>query len=334
MSWISNFIKKNGGDLLTGGLSSVASMATGLLSNSINVSQQRKMQSEQNAFNAQQAQISREWNEQMDNSKYQRQIADMQQAGVNPALAMNGGVSTQATSNATASAANVQAPRVDLTSAVQMAMQSQQLRMQRDLVDSQVKKNEAEANKTNVETEWYGKLSDAQIQKLSADAQKALSDINVNDSTIEVNGKRIQLFDTEMDKNQKESALKVAQTSLANLDAERLRKIMPYVQAYEEAQIAYTTAKTDESRQAAIESYTRASKNLTDEALSQNIIDSELYNNLSDKYGQETKTEEWRTNQARRDYKWTPVMNSSKIVCDGVNAAAHMVQAVNPISKK
>lgn len=56
----------------------------------------------QNAWNAEQAQISREWNLDADNTKYQRTVADMQAAGVNPALAIDGHLSTQATSNAQA----------------------------------------------------------------------------------------------------------------------------------------------------------------------------------------------------------------------------------------
>lgn len=38
-------------------------------------------------FNAAQAEASREWSEKMDSTKYQRQIADMQAAGLNPILA-------------------------------------------------------------------------------------------------------------------------------------------------------------------------------------------------------------------------------------------------------
>ena len=71
------------------------------------------MMREQNEFNADQAQINREWNAQMDSTKYQRTVADMQAAGVNPALAMNGGVTTQAASNSAASASTT--PLLDLS---------------------------------------------------------------------------------------------------------------------------------------------------------------------------------------------------------------------------
>ncbi len=60
----------------------------------------------QNKFNAEQAQIARDWNLEQDNTKYQRTVVDMQKAGINPALAMKGGISTQATSNIAAQGAN------------------------------------------------------------------------------------------------------------------------------------------------------------------------------------------------------------------------------------
>ena len=42
-------------------------------------------------FNAQQAQIQRDWAERMDNTRYQRAISDMSKAGLNPILAVTGG---------------------------------------------------------------------------------------------------------------------------------------------------------------------------------------------------------------------------------------------------
>ena len=42
-------------------------------------------------FNAEQAQIHRDWQERMENTKYQRAIKDMKSAGLNPVLAATGG---------------------------------------------------------------------------------------------------------------------------------------------------------------------------------------------------------------------------------------------------
>ena len=99
-------------------LSQVASMATGLLGSSLQKGLVNNHMSgaEKEAFklSAQEAQKARDWNLQMDNTKYQRQVADMQSAGINPALAMSGGVSTQATSNAMANASTQQAPMMSV----------------------------------------------------------------------------------------------------------------------------------------------------------------------------------------------------------------------------
>lgn len=52
---------------------------------------------EANAFTAEQAQINRDWETEMSNTAFQRQVVDMQKAGVNPALAMTGGASGAST---------------------------------------------------------------------------------------------------------------------------------------------------------------------------------------------------------------------------------------------
>ena len=101
------------GDMKIPIISQVASMATGLLGSKLQKSLINNSMSgaEREAFNlnAQEAQKARDWNLEMDNTKYQRQVTDMQKAGINPALAMNGGVTTQATSNATGNASTQQA---------------------------------------------------------------------------------------------------------------------------------------------------------------------------------------------------------------------------------
>lgn len=61
-----------------------------------------EMFNRQMAFNAEQAQIQRDWSERMENTRYQRAMADMEKAGLNPILAY-GGVATGAGSGGAAS---------------------------------------------------------------------------------------------------------------------------------------------------------------------------------------------------------------------------------------
>ena len=60
-------------------------------------------QQEANAFSADQAQIEREWQEKMRGTNFQAQVADMQAAGLNPALMYQSGAGSSTPSGASAS---------------------------------------------------------------------------------------------------------------------------------------------------------------------------------------------------------------------------------------
>ena len=65
-------------------------------------------------FNAKQAEIQRDWEERMANTSYQRTVADMEKAGLNPAVMMAGnqGVSSFG-SGASASSSSSRLPKLD-----------------------------------------------------------------------------------------------------------------------------------------------------------------------------------------------------------------------------
>lgn len=81
--------------------------------------QNYKMMQEQNAFNSAEAEKQRNWEKEMSDTEMQRRMADLQAAGVNPLLAIDGagsGATSGSGSAASGSAAHLQAPKLDLNS--------------------------------------------------------------------------------------------------------------------------------------------------------------------------------------------------------------------------
>lgn len=76
-----------------------------------------------NAFNAEQAQINRDWNEWMSGSSHQREVKDLIAAGLNPVLSANSGASWNAVGNASADsgAANLAATYLNNQAALEMS---------------------------------------------------------------------------------------------------------------------------------------------------------------------------------------------------------------------
>lgn len=74
-----------------------------------------------NAFNAEQAAIQRQWEENMSNTSIQRKMADLKAAGLNPMLAVNGGGASTPAAYAATSAGNAQMRAADFSPLAQMS---------------------------------------------------------------------------------------------------------------------------------------------------------------------------------------------------------------------
>jgi len=136
------------GSVISGGLGFLGQMDT-------NATSQSNAQSA-NAFNAQQAQLNRDYQTEMSNTAYQRQVQDMQAAGLNPMLAYikGGGASSPSGSTATATVPQYQSPIQGMA--------------QYKLTSAQAAKTENEIQKVKLDTEKV----DQEISNLKTDQEK------------------------------------------------------------------------------------------------------------------------------------------------------------------
>lgn len=177
---------------------------------------------EQNAFNAQQAEIDRQFQADMANTQYQRGVADMREAGVNPALAIgNGGAA--APSGSTASGSGSGAYLEGMSALMSMMMMKPQIDLMRKQGDAALEnaaanKISAQAAADNAETA-KGNLG---VNQFNAETSRLLANntIRLGDNTIRFTDAQIESIAQSIEESRSRINLQGLEASLKELDIE------------------------------------------------------------------------------------------------------------------
>lgn len=98
-----------------------------------------------------------------------------------------------------------------------------------------------------------------EIAESMARIKEYASKIDLNNSTIELNGHQIQLIDKNADLAEQNRQLAAAKTFMTNLNAEKLQRLMPYLEKQAQAEYFLTNARGEAAAMAANLSYEQAS---------------------------------------------------------------------------
>ena len=156
-----------------------------LMNNLINISQsntakeqefareQMAFQEAQNAkameFNAEQAQLNRDWQKMMSDTAHQREVADMIAAGINPVLSVSGGNGATVTSGATASGVTSSGSKGSVDTGVTSALAS----MFGALINAQTMENVAKISANSAQqVAGINYASAANVQGLKNDQER------------------------------------------------------------------------------------------------------------------------------------------------------------------
>lgn len=165
---------------LQGAVSGAQSIANQNNANALTAAQQANLASaisaeRQYRFNAQEAQKQRDWQERMSNTAYQRQIADLKAAGLNPVLGYMQGQGATTPSGAAASGANYHGAQAQVDMSANDVLQS----LFSSLINSATQKDIAQINaSTALQQAAISSAAAVSAAGIGASASRYHSDVN------------------------------------------------------------------------------------------------------------------------------------------------------------
>lgn len=321
-------------------ISSFIDGAFATANNAGNIVHQIKENEKDRAFNAEQAQLNRDFQSKEAELAYERQqefydtrqspaamVQQYQKAGLNPSLLAGGasgssspqsspsGSAAHSSSSAMPQMVDVMKSVVDLE-AIKASIAESKVRKQ---------KTEAEEQKIRKETSWIDTYNTTNVESLKAGIEQVKSNIKVNEQQVEESLQRVQESLKRMDKMDSEievngalvdlhgsqQVLNESRAAVEKMNAKQIEMLLPYIQARQEAEIALTNAKTDEAKYSAESFMYEANLKMLKSLVDAKLIDSSYYDSVIDQA-------HWDAKYKKREYKWKPVND----ICHNVSMLA------------
>ena len=292
-----------------------------------------------NAFNAEEAQKARDWEEQQ-YLKYEApkaMIDQYQQAGLNPALMYEGYSPSAPMTDVSASSVSPHSETPIMSDMFSLVSGALNLKMSMDMNKANVRNMEQDTHLKQVEaegksidnknkqraydlqfesTEWDIKATQQKIEESKTKVNEMLQGIKESASRIDLNNKQIEIGDSTIELQGTQADLNRAKETLTNLDAAKASLMLPYVQAVQEANLALMEAQTEAEWQKANKTLVEAEGQLLKNAADQKLIDGGYY-------------EEMMLKQ-RRERKAITANATVGNICNVINSVAKVADAVIP----
>ena len=312
--------------------SSLINSGSAHASNRLNRELQKYLQEDAQVFNAEQAQLNRDFQSKEAELAYERQldyfeqtqsaqaqVRQYQEAGLNPAL-LAGGMSVGSSSpqsSPSGSAASSSVGSVPSSHLAQFAnIIDAALSAKRQLAE--IENIEANTAQTEKNTSWIDEINSTNVKEAQsvishneAQSKLCLQQVSESAKRISLYDNQIQVGNSTIELQGSQKVLNECQAAFTKLQSNQLEAILPYAAAVQEANLALTKAKTDSEKYSAETQMYNANLAMLDVLVKQDLISSGYYDDVKESV-------HWDTKYKKREYKWKPVND----ICDNISKVA------------
>lgn len=263
--------------------------------------EKQAMTAEQN-FNAQEAEKARQFEKEQADTAYQRKVADLQKAGLNPALAVGSAGSPVASGNA--ASASVSSPQMGdiLGLMLQMQQNNRQMNIQKDIAEKNINLERAslasqielKSRELNLKEKQY--LFDKDLRE----REFGLKQKSVDKTIEEIDANLLKIAE-ETNNEKKKGLLLDTQKRIADADAEAKEAFAAVAKDTYQAELDLLKARTSEARNSAQLAFEQALATAVERGYKEKLYTEEFIDAQVNSVIEQRRIFQWQRYQSVRD---------------------------------